>query len=165
MTKKTDTTEWVRLRSRVRALAAKKAKVKVGVLASAGVHPESGVSLVEIAAVHEFGSPAANIPQRSFIRRTLDLREDDLKKMMHRIAVAYVSEHVTLQTALDVLGQWLVAAVKNTIVTEQVVPRLEESPAGRRTIARKGSSVTLVDHAHLLNAISYEARAPEPVEE
>lgn len=164
MAKKTDIADWKALRARVKTLAAKNAKVKVGVLALAGANPD-GVSLVEIAAVHEYGSPTAGIPQRSFIRRTMDLREEDLRKLMHRISVAYVSDKIDLDTALGILGQFLAAAVKNTIVSEQVVPQLIESPAGRRTIARKGSHVTLVDHAHLLNAISYEAEVPEPAGE
>ncbi|RLI74767.1 hypothetical protein DRO97_05075 [Archaeoglobales archaeon] len=35
-----------------------------------------------IAAVHEFGSPKKNIPQRSFIRVTADEKEKDLQKLV-----------------------------------------------------------------------------------
>ena len=47
--------------------------VNVGILQSGGASRRhaGGASIVEIAASHEFGAPAAGIPERSFIRRTL----------------------------------------------------------------------------------------------
>ncbi len=144
-----------RLRKLVREAAGRGAKVKVGVLASSGQH-EGGLSMVELAAIHEFGSPAAGIPERSFIRRTMDLKHDEVDSMVRRTAAAYLKGRVELAQALGILGQFLVAQIKNTITSEQVVPRLSESEAGRRTITRTGSHVTLVDHGQLLNSISYE---------
>ena len=152
---KIDLHKWQELRAQVRKTAAGGAKVKVGVLGSAGQHP-SGISMVELAAIHEFGSPAAGIPERSYIRRTMDLKHDAVESMVRRTAAAYLKGKVELAQALGLLGQFLVAQVKNTITSEQVVPKLEDSEAGRRTIKRKGSHVTLVDHGQLLNAISYE---------
>lgn len=162
-----NTRVWKELRAKVRAAMARDARVKVGVFGSAGNHTsEDGttISMVELAAIHEYGSEAANIPERSFLRRTFQLREQDIKKQIVKISRAYLVSKVGLDQALGLLGQWLVAAVRNTITSEQVVPKLEESPAGRRTIKRKGSSVTLVDHGQLLNAISYQTvgvAAPE----
>jgi len=146
---------WKQLRAKVRAAMAEGAKVKVGVLASSGQH-ESGISMVELAAIHEFGSPAAHIPERSFIRRTFELRRDDIKKQTSRIAVSYLKAKIELSEALGLLGTFVSTAIKNTITSEQVVPRLAESEAGRRTIKRKGSHVTLVDQGQLLNAISWK---------
>ena len=151
-----DISKFVGLLTRLRAASAGGARVKVGVLASAGSHPGSNISMVELAAIHEFGSPAAGIPERSFIRRTLELQRAEIIAMTRRISEAFLRERVTLQQGLGLLGLFLANAVRHTITSEQVVPRLAESAAGRRTIARKGSHVTLVDHAQLLNAISYE---------
>lgn len=149
---KIDFSGWQEMRARVKAAASRRARVKVGVLSSAGQH--GGIHMADLAAVHELGS--GPIPERSFIRRTLDLRSADINKFTARVAGAFVEDTMDLDDALGLLGQFVVAAIRRTITTEQVVPRLDESEAGRRTIARKGSSVTLVDTAQLLNAISYE---------
>ena len=58
------------LLARAKTLAAGRV-VRVGVLDDAPKDPHkgekpSGMSLLEVAAVHEFGAPAAGIPQRSF---------------------------------------------------------------------------------------------------
>lgn len=151
-----DLSIWEKLRDRVKKAAAAGAKVRVGVLGSAGVHPNSDITMVELAAVHEFGSPAAGIPERSFIRKTMAIRRDEVQAMTRRVAAAYLKGKVDLSQGLGILGQYLSSQIKHTITDELVTPRLSESAAGRRTIARKGSSVTLVDHGHLVNSVSYE---------
>lgn len=160
---KIDLRGWNKLYAKVRAAAAQDARVKVGVFGSAGMH-DGGISMVNLAAVHEFGSPARGIPERSFLRRTFTLREEDIKKLTAKITKKFVEGTLELDQALGLMGQWMVAAVRNTITSKQVVPRLEESAAGRRTIKRKGSTTTLVDHSQLINAISYQVvgvEAPE----
>jgi hypothetical protein len=147
-----------RLHARVKAAAAAKTKLKIGVLTGSGTEPGSEITLVELAAIHEFGSPAAGIPERSFLRKTFQLQREEIKAMTEKLAKRFLEDKIELNDALGLLGQWLVARVRETITNQLVTPRLSESEAGRRTIKRKGSSVTLIDTGHLINAISYEIK-------
>lgn len=150
--------KWEDVTERVNSLD--RAHVKVGVLQSQGgnqIHdPESGLTMTEIAAIHEFGSPAAGIPERSFIRSTFNVvRAADLQALVRRLAKQVVHAQMPITQALGILGQWGAAAVKNTIRTKRTIgPEPQElKPA---TIAAKGSSTPLVDTGRLLNTINYE---------
>lgn len=134
--------------------------VRVGVL-SADTHGDDGVGMAELAAIHEFGSPAAGIPERSFIRAALQSRRDDLIKLLTRLARAILADQMEPAEALEILGLWAATAVKMYITSRHVRPQLSESEAGQRTIARKGSDLTLVDDALLLNAITWQAGGGE----
>ena len=58
---------WKALQQTAQALEAEKTFVKAGVLQpSAG--RSDGIDNVSLAVIHEFGSPEAGVPQRSFIR-------------------------------------------------------------------------------------------------
>jgi phage gpG-like protein len=132
--------------------------VKVGVLASKGAgdtHNTDGgspMTLVEIAAVHEFGSRDGRIPERSFLRSTFLIRRvNALAAMQTKLAKAIVTDGMDPSKALAILGAWGAAEVKNTFTEIDIPPPLAES-----TIARKGSSRPLVDTGLLKNSISYE---------
>lgn len=132
------------------------AHVKVGVL-SDQEHGDDAIGNVELAATHEFGSPAAGIPERSFIRRALAWNSGPwLPSFTAKLVARVVAGQLDELKALEILGQRCVAEVRRTITAGLVEPRLEDSAAGRRTIARKGSSKTLVETGQMLNSISYE---------
>lgn len=156
---KLDTAAWDKIKREVDA--ASRAHVKVGVLlANGGQATEEGspISMVELAFIHEFGAPGAGIPERSFIRSTFAVhKKEELQTTVAKLAKALANGKLTSDRAMKLLGTWAAAAVKNTISAGLVRPRLEESEAGKRTIAAKGSSKTLVDTGRLINAISYEA--------
>lgn len=149
---------WVKLLKRI---TRSRARVRVGVLQSGDggtVHGE--ITMVELAAIHEFGAPKANIPERSFIRRTFIDNRGELKQMQAQLARAIitggkgVNQHTTGMTvrgAMEILGTWGAAKVKNTISQTDIPPPLKEA-----TIAAKGSSKPLVDTGQLLQSITYE---------
>jgi hypothetical protein len=134
-------------------MRAERAHVRVGVLASKGGEAEQdGITMVEMAAIHEFGSPAANIPARSFIRRTLVWNAGPwLPQFVANLAGRVVEGRLDEKKALGILGQKAVAMVKAAITGAHIPPPLR--PA---TIAAKGSDRPLVDTGRLLGAISYE---------
>jgi hypothetical protein len=125
--------------------------IKVGVLRSASAPRSDGISNVELAAIHEFGSPAANIPERSFIRRTFREQKDKLDALLFKIAKGVVSDKTDLATGLNLLGQWAVAAIRKTITGGPGIP----PPLKPATIARKKSTRPLVDTGQLVNSITY----------
>lgn len=142
----------------VKAELGKATRVRVGVLASRGgnaKHEGSDLSLIDIAHVHEFGAPAVNVPERSFIRRSLSPAFGGgawLPAFTARLAKSVLAGKMDMTTALTILGQRGVAEVRRTITTGAGIP-----PALKpETIKRKGSSRPLVDTGQLINSISYE---------
>ena len=144
----------------MRKLAEARAKgVRVGVLSSKGGGEEhtdddgkpSGVSMVELAAIHEFGSRKAGIPERSFIRRTFNSKRKQLAAMQVKLARAIVLRKLPVKSAYEILGQWAAAEVKKTITQTKIPP-----PLKKETIRRKKSDRPLVNTGKLLNAITHE---------
>lgn len=150
-----DRKPWQKLRERMNESASKHPHVNVGVLADKGgdaVHEnEHGdeITLVELAAVHEFGT--ATVPERSFIRRTFEEKKAELARIIKTLAGKVVKGTLTEDKALELLGQWAAAEVKKTITQHDIPP-----PLADETVARKGSSKPLVDTGQLLNAITYQ---------
>lgn len=134
------------------------ASIKVGVLDSAGTTAD-GTPLVEIAAVHEYGtseSSAIHIPQRSFIRSTFKRTASERTKITASLIKKVTNDHyMTVQRALGLYGNWAVARVKETIV-KRLTTGPESQALKPATIAAKGSSTPLIDTAQLKNSISYE---------
>lgn len=130
-------------------------RVKVGVLEETGGnanHPNSNISFIELAAVHEFGSEKAGIPERSFIRSTSE-RPDVIAgyKALAAVETAAVVRGKSVETALNVLGEYLADETRNTITSGKT----SGPPLKQETIDRKGSSTPLLDTGALADAISH----------
>lgn len=157
------TTVWDRLQRAlaINSKAAQESHVKVGIIAKKGGNQpaaDGGITMIELAAIHEFGSPAAGIPQRSFIRSTF--ARDDVRKHMGELTgklVTKVIHGMKLQTALGLLGAWGVSQIKSTIKERQTTGPEPQRNADA-TIARKGSDLPLVDTGRLLNALAWLVR-------
>lgn len=138
------------------------AKISVGVPETHDPHSGAGgMTVADIAAIHEFGSPKNGIPERSFIRAWADANEERIKKMILIMAQSIASGKRTRNQALEVLGLKWVAEVQQRIAAN-IPPALK--PA---TIARKGSDVALIDTGQLRSAITYiiahaKGQAPPP---
>lgn len=139
------------LLSRLRRAAG--ARVRVGVLeeATKATREEEGspLTLLEVAAVHEFGAPAAGIPQRSFIRAGVDTQLAEIQRVQRALALQTIRGATTLDVALDRLGAKVAALLQNRIAAGI------DPPNSAATIARKGSSKPLVDTGQLKAAITW----------
>lgn len=139
------------LLSRLRRAAG--ARVRVGVLeeATKATREEEGspLTLLEVAAVHEFGAPAAGIPQRSFIRAGVDAQLAEIQRVQRALAGQTIRGATTLDVALDRLGAKVAALLQNRIAAGI------DPPNSAATIARKGSSKPLVDTGQLKAAITW----------
>jgi len=145
---KVDDKKWRELRKRLEAMGADKAHVRVGVLSD---DSHGDIGMIELAAIHEFGSEAAGIPERSFIRRTFRDRKEELTQLLHVLTHKIVTNKMTILQALNTLGLWGANAVKQTITQSDIPPPLKPS-----TIARKGSDKPLVDTGQLVNSITWK---------
>lgn len=131
---------WRRMTSELSDMA-----VKVGVLG------ESDAEIVVIAITHELGSPARNIPERSYLRRTFRVRREDLSRVMAQLMRLYMSGRMTSDAAVSALGEWAVAEVRKTITAGPHIP----PPLHPATVRRKGSSRPLVDEGRLVGSITW----------
>lgn len=132
---------------------AKESHVKVGILGSAATKSQAeGISIIELAAIHEFGSPAAGIPERSFIRRTLKERESEIAKITAVLAKKFIRGELTLERALNQLGAQVAAMIKNTVTAGEHIP----PPLKPATVRRKGSDRPLVDTGRMIAAVTWK---------
>lgn len=123
--------------------------VKVGVPVSSG-EEENGIPIVLVAAVHEFGSPKNNIPERSFIRSAVNENKDAYTRM-NRISLAGMLKGVvTIETALGRLGELAKGHM------QQKIRKGNFAPLQPATIKAKGSSAPLIDTGNLIQSITYE---------
>lgn len=140
---------WRKLRERL-ALMPRRV-VRVGVLSgdmAEGDH--TNLTLAELAAIHEFGAPNANIPERSFIRSTINETKAEAEALCLRLARGIIADRIQLDQALGLLGIWAVAAIQEKI-RSNIEPELKQA-----TIDRKHSSLALVDTGQLINSITHE---------
>lgn len=139
--------------------------VQVGVLSDkGGSEPHDGdtkdpITLVELAAIHEFGAPEAGIPERSFLRSTFIDKRAQLEEFVAKLTQAVYKGRVAPQQALGLLGEWASSQVRATIKSGPHIP----PPLKPATVARKGSTRPLVDTSQLANSVTYLVRdgAPE----
>lgn len=129
-------------------------RVRVGVLDDApkkkrDSEEPSKMSLIEVAAVHEFGAPAAGIPQRSFVRATVDEKRAEIAADQERLAAAVLDGKIEPEAAAELLGARVQGLIQSRIA-QGIGPAL--APA---TIKRKKSSKPLIDTGQLRSSITF----------
>ena len=113
---------------------------------------------VKLAVIHEFGAPAAGIPERSFIRASFDTNRGTYIERLRRLVKGVYEGKGTVKKALELLGFAMKWDMKNFIRRDQVKPPDSEATLERKR--RKGNSAsaapkTLVDSAKLVGAIDH----------
>jgi len=125
--------------------------VKVGILGTSGRESvEGGFTVVDIASVNEFGSESRKIPERSFIRSTIDTRRNRIWGYAYKMMGLYIEGKITIDQALGRIGE----LVKSNIL--QTINDFTSPANAPSTIAKKGSSHPLIDTGRMKGAINYE---------
>lgn len=121
--------------------------VKVGFPAPAFNKPRDGepATVGEIAVFNEFGCPNHKppIPERSFLRSTCDEKDRQIKNFIAKLMCEIAEGKITTETALERLGMY---------IADLMVQKIDSSvppPNAPSTIARKGSSTTLIDSGQM----------------
>lgn len=140
---------WRRILKNIKSIDG--AHVKVGVLAD-NANATGDFDMVALAATHEFGSPAAGVPERSFIRSTFRGPPEWLKAITPKLAKAALEGRLEVGQALNLLGSVAASKVRATITEGDGVP----PPNAPSTIAKKGSDRPLVDTGRMLNAVTWK---------
>ncbi len=152
------------LRARLYALARqRKPHVAVGILQTEGAAPKRGgkakgrksvpkaaPTLLDVAFWNEFGT--RRIPQRSFIRATVDANAQKYAFLITRLARAVYRGKRTVKEALTALGIAVQGDIRRRI-SNGIAP-----PNAARTVARKKSSKPLIDTGQLRGGITFQVR-------
>lgn len=117
--------------------------VKVGLPKGSNDYPD-GTSVIMVGTVHEFGSPARNIPQRSYLRSTVESNKRSYKDMFKKLSIRIIKGQITKKEALGLVGLQVQTDVRQKI-TDIKEPALK---------SREGNP--LVDTGHLRQSITYE---------
>lgn len=117
-------------------------------------HSNTMADLVQIGAIHEFGAPARNIPERSFIRTTFDANVPGLKRI---VAIEYqnvVEGKTEVRQALSRIGEWMTAKTRLRI-KNRIPPPLHPATIAAKTVNGKKGDVPLIDTAQLIQSIQH----------
>jgi len=150
---------WDALKDRVLKLSAPGAYALVGVQGqqAASAHRAAApMTVVDLAVVHEFGKVIHKedgteivIPQRSFIRATIDEYAPKLQRTASALGQGVLIGKFQTRQALELLGQQGVGLIQQRIA-DGIPP-----PNADSTKARKGSSTPLVDTGQLRGSITH----------
>lgn len=117
---------------------------------SVGLHGDADGELVTYGAANEFGTADGHVPERSYIRSTVDEEMENLRRIRNRALVRIADGTLRPHQGIGLIGAYLQGKIQEKIVSGVPPPN---APA---TIAAKGSSVTLVDEGRLRQAVTYE---------
>lgn len=119
---------------------------KVGI--QEGSREIDGVTdLVTVATANEFGTE--DIPERSFMRSTFEEEKERLVQIKAGEATAIMDGKKTVDESLSLIGEYFAGRIQAKIHSH---PPPANAPA---TIARKGSSGTLVDSDQMAQSIRH----------
>jgi len=121
--------------------------VKVGVLSGSGgeASGEGGLSVLDVASIHEFG---LNGTERSFIRAWADADRAELEDAEKRLAESVIKGRDTVESALEKMGVLFAAKAQKYIQDGRVTPATVKSDGDGNT--------TLIDKGQLVGSISHE---------
>jgi len=108
--------------------------------------------VVSIAMTHEFGSPANNIPERSFLRKSIDENQEKISTMQVAAIRAVVDGTKTVRKALFDIGE----EAKQMVVQKIVQGDADWPELSPKTIAKKGHAHMLVDTGQMRDTIQHK---------
>jgi len=151
MSVKEDRRAWDKFIDQVENLK-KKPHVAVGVLGENSSGEDFG--LVEYATANEFGTEAngGHVPERSFIRSTMDEMDGKLKKEMADEKINIIIGKTSIAKALGTFGEKITSAIKKKITD------IQDPPNAPSTVKRKGSDNPLIDTGRMRQSIAWKIR-------
>ena len=118
------------------------------------------------ALIHEFGAPAANIPERSFIRSTFDAHREEYMALLRTLLQAVYVNKLTVERALGLLGARISSDIKKRVTTGAGIPppNAPSTLARKLALTRRGSKGiprTLIDTGRLIASVSWAVVVPQ----
>jgi len=124
--------------------------VFVGVREGAG--DVDGTPLTLIAAANEFGTNDGHVPERSYLRSTIDEKRKQYQAALTKIITDAIDGRALPVRGLQRLGARAVADVQRKITA------LKDPPNAPSTVKKKGSDNPLIDTGRLRQSIDYDVR-------
>jgi len=109
-------------------------------------HGNNGLTVSALAAIHEYG---LGVPERSFLRAWFDENAEKIRQAISVMAKAIAAGRLTPMQAMAQLGLKFVGEIQARMA-RNIPPPLDP-----KTVARKGSSIALIDTGVLRSWISY----------
>jgi len=128
-----------------------KGSVDVGILVGEGKHEDSDLSVAEVGFYNEFGT--STIPERSFIRSTINGKSKEIKKVAAAQYKLVLNGKTTNEKGLGILGAFTAGLIQQTFTSNDWPDNTQA------TINAKGSSRPLVDTGQLRQSISWKVNA------
>lgn len=132
----------------------RKAKIEVGIPAETDAAHAGGTMNSELLYLHCNGSPANNIPPRNVLKAGLG--EDGAQKEMKKLIRSGMLKAV-LGNVEGARAQYEKAGMAGAAAVQAQFGKIPP-PNAPATVARKGSSATLIDTGALRDAITYIVR-------
>lgn len=121
-----------------------------------GAKPEEdGTPMAMIAAVHEFGSPEQNIPERSFLRGGIRRGMPKFSALNEKNLRAVVQGESTVSQAMGQLGALAAGEVKREFTTADFAPLKQSTIDARKRRFGKASSRPLIASGNLRQSITW----------
>jgi hypothetical protein len=129
--------------------------VRVGVMGKA--QHGDGLTVVDIATFHEFGTE--HIPQRSFVRATVDSKLNEIKELQKKELTDVLFNGKPAKVGLGRIGAWLAGQMQQRI-TDRIDPPLTLATIAAK-IKFKGNKaligdVPLIDTGQLRRSITWK---------
>jgi hypothetical protein len=112
-------------------------RITVGVHASEGVSA-TGVPIAMIASVHEFGSPARNVPARPYLRPTFEAHRGRYAMMIRGALIKSIIKGADLRPLLALVGEKSQSDVLRKL-RSNIAPKLSPRTIQRRRAKLKGN--------------------------
>jgi len=112
--------------------------------------------VVTIGTVHEFGSSDGSIPERSYLRSTMDERRDAIADLQQKTEAKVAAGNLSPDQGLGILGAFAASAVQAKIVA------IREPGLAEETIRRKGHDNPLIASGQLKGAVTYVVHSAKP---
>lgn len=128
-------------------------RITVGVHDADASKPEgedSGVTVGEIAAVHEFG---LGVPRRSWLRDWVDGAQDEIRKTITATAAAIVMDPGRREQMLERLALWAKAQIQKRIIAGIEPELAEETKARKAKSGGKSKDTPLIFTGQFIGSI------------
>lgn len=113
-------------------------------------HEGTEMTVAQLARVHEFGAPSVGIPERPFMRQSLQNNRPKYLRLNRQNLRQMVAGDMSAEQALGQLGAMAQGDIQREIVNGEFAPLKPE------TIRRKGSSKPLIDSGQMRQSVTWE---------
>jgi phage gpG-like protein len=125
--------------------------VKIGILGNKNNRKDKGLTNSMIGSIHEFGSFEKNIPRRSFLKDTFDIKINEFISKTKDIISKNIKKKNAMKIIFSQVGIFGEILIQNAFETDGFG---KWKPLSKKTIERKKSEKILVDTAQLRKSIT-----------